>query len=133
MFCVDDGRGDGLVEVVLFCRVDSFEEDLHWEPKLGVFVDLMELDDEVDDVGVTVLKTIKALTGAFFFLTSMELKTKGTGGGRAGREMVYSNTSLPSMLTPEHFLAVSAICFDRLDLACTCFSGRCFWYKAVVD
>ena len=38
--------------VVLFCRDDSFEEDLRCWTKLGVFVDLVELDDEVDDVGV---------------------------------------------------------------------------------
>ena len=32
--------------VVLFCRCDSFEEDLRCGPKLGFFVDLVELDDE---------------------------------------------------------------------------------------
>ena len=42
---------------VLFCRGDSFEEDFRWEPKLGVFVGLVGLDDEVDGVGVTLLKT----------------------------------------------------------------------------
>ena len=45
-------------------------------------------------------------------------------GRGAGREMMDSNTSLPSILTPEHFLAVSVICFDRSDFACTCFSGK---------
>ena len=30
-----------------FCCGDSFEEDLRWEPKLGFFVDLVELDDVV--------------------------------------------------------------------------------------
>ena len=54
----------------------------------------------------------------------MELKTKGAGGGGADREMMDSNTSLPAILTPKHFLAVSAICFDRSDFACTCFSGK---------
>ena len=54
----------------------------------------------------------------------MELKTKGAGGGGAGREIMDSNTSLPATLTPKHFLAVSAICFDRSDFACTCFSGK---------
>ena len=49
----------------------------------------------------------------------MQLKTKGAGGGGAGREMMDSNTSLPSILTPKHFLAVSAICFDRSDFTCT--------------
>ena len=38
--------------------------------------------------------------------------------------MMDSNTSLPAILTPKHFLAVSAICFDRSDFACTCFSGK---------
>ena len=36
-------------------------------------------------VGVTLLKTVEALRGAFFFSTSMELKTKCAGGGGAGR------------------------------------------------
>ena len=55
----------------------------------------------------------------------MELKTKGAGGGGAGRKIMDSNTSLPWILTPRHFLAVSAICFERSDFACTCFSGKC--------
>ena len=38
--------------------------------------------------------------------------------------MIYSNTSLPSILAPKHFFAVSVICLDRSDLTCTCFSGR---------
>ena len=54
----------------------------------------------------------------------MELKTKGAGGGGAGREMMDSNTSSPLILTPKHFFAFSAICFDRSDFACTCFSGK---------
>ena len=40
--------------------------------------------------------------------------------------MIDSNTSLPEILTPRHFLAVSAICFDRSDFACTSFSGKFF-------
>ena len=48
------------------------------------------------------VKIVEALRGAFS--TSMELKRKGTGGGGAGREMIDSNTSLPSILTPKHFL-----------------------------
>ena len=117
-----DGRGDSLVVTVLFCcgcGGDSFEEDLRCEPELGILVDLVELDG----VGVT-FKTVEALRGSFFFSTSVELNTKGTGGGGAGCEMIDSNTSLPSIRTPKHFFAVSAICLDRSDLTCTCFSGR---------
>ena len=120
---VGDDRGDDLVDVVLFCCGDSFKEDLCWDPWLGVFVDLVELND-VANGGVTLFKTVEGLRGAFFFSASVELKTKGTGGGGAGREIIDSNTSLPSILTPEHFFAVSAICFDRSDFACICFSGR---------
>ena len=43
--------------------------------------------------------------------------------------MMDSNTSLPAILTPEHFLAVSAICFDRSDFACTCFTGKFLVHK----
>ena len=103
---------------VLFCRCcggDSFEEDLRCGAKLGVLVDLVELDE----VGMT-FKTVKALRGAFFFSTNVELNTEGAGGGGAGREMIDSNTSLPSIPTPKHFFAVSAICLDRSDLTCTC-------------
>ena len=106
---------------VLFCRGcggDTFEEDLQCGPKLGVLVDLVE----VDRVGVT-FKTVAALRVAFFSSTSVEQNTEGTWGGGAGREMIDSNTSLPSILTPEHFFAVSLICLDRFDLTCTCFSG----------
>ena len=93
-----DGRGDCLVVTVLFCRGcggDSFEEDLRCGPKLGVLVDLVELDG----VGVT-FKTREALRGSFFFSTSVQLNTKGAGGGGAGREMIDSDTSLLSILTP---------------------------------
>ena len=31
------GRGGSSVNVVFFCCGDNFEEDLLWEPKLGVF------------------------------------------------------------------------------------------------
>ena len=89
------------------------------EPKPGVLVDLVKLDG----VGVT-YNTVEALRGAFFFSTSVELNTKGAEGGGAGREMIDSNTSLPSILTPQHFFTVSVICLDRSDLTCTCFSGR---------
>ena len=52
----------------------------------------------LDGVGVT-FETIEALRGAFFFSTSVELNTKGTGGGGAGREMIDSNTSLHAFNT----------------------------------
>ena len=45
---VGDGRGGGSVDVVLLCCGDNFEEDLRWDPKLEVFVDLVELDDAVN-------------------------------------------------------------------------------------
>ena len=78
---------------------------------------------ELDGVGVT-FKTVEALRGAFFFSTSVELKTKAARGGGTGREMIDSNTSLPAILTPKHFFAVSAIFLDRSGLTLTCFSGR---------
>ena len=116
--------GDGLVDV-LCCGGDSLEEDLRWGPRLGALVDLVEFEDGVTNGGVALFKIVEALSGgAFFFSTSVELKTKGAGGGGAGREMMDSNTSLPAILTPKHFLAVSAICFDRSDFACTCFLGK---------
>ena len=71
--------GDGLVDV-LCCGGDSLEEDLRWGPRLGALVDLVEFVD-----GVTSLKTVEALSrGAFFFSVSVELKTKGAGGGKEG-------------------------------------------------
>ena len=94
--------GDGLVSDVLFCGGDSFEEDLRWGPRLGVFVDLVMFDDDAND-GVALLKIVEALRGTFFFSTSVELKTKGAGGEGAGREMIDSSTCLPSIFTPKHF------------------------------
>ena len=74
--------GEGLV---LFCCGYSLEEDLHWEPRLGAFVDLVEFDDGVTSCGAALFKTVEALSsGAFFFSTSAELKTKGAGGEGAG-------------------------------------------------
>ena len=87
-------------------------------------MDSVELDDDGANDGVALFKTVEFFRGTFFFSTSMELKTKGAGGGGAGREMMDSNTSLSSILTPKHFFALSAICFDRSDFACTCFSGK---------
>ena len=86
--------GDGLVDV-LCCGGDSLEEDLRWGPRLGALVDLVEFG--VTNGGVALFKIVEALSGgAFFFSTSVELKTKGAGGGGAGREMMDSNTSLPA-------------------------------------
>ena len=53
----------------------------------------MECDDDEANDGAALFKTIEAFRGAFFFSTSVELKTKGAGGGEAGREMMDSNTS----------------------------------------
>ena len=92
----------------------------------GAFVVLVVFEDGVTNGGTALFKTVEALSrGAFILSTSVELKTKGTGGGGAGHEIIDSNTSLPAILTPRHFLAVSAICYDKSDSACTCFSGRC--------
>ena len=105
--------GDGLVDV-LCCGGDSLEEDLRWGPRLVALVEF----DGVTSCGVALFKTVEALSrGAFFFSTSVELKAKGAGGGGAGREIMDSNTSLPWILTPRHFLAVSTICLERSDLA----------------
>ena len=93
-------------------------------------MDLVEFEDGVTDGVAALFKIIEAFSrGAFFFSTSVELKTKGTGGGGAGREMMDSNTFLPTILTPKHFLAVSAICFDRSDFVFTCFSGKFLVHK----
>ena len=74
--------GDGLLDDVLFCGGDSLEEDLRWGPRLGALVDLVEFNGGVTSFGVALFKTIEALIrGAFFFSTSVELKTKGAGGG----------------------------------------------------
>ena len=49
---VGDDRGEGLVDVVLFCCGDIFEEDLRWGPRLEVFADLVELDAVANGVGL---------------------------------------------------------------------------------
>ena len=93
-------------------------------------MDLVEFEDGVTDGGAALFKIVKVFSrGAFFFSTSVELKTKCAGGGGAGCEMMDSNISLPAILTLKHFLAVSAICFDRSDFACTCFSGKFLVHK----
>ena len=81
------------LDVILFCCGDSSEEHLSFEPRLGVFVDLVELDD-VANGGVTLIKTEETLRGAFFFSARVELKRKGDGGGRAGREMIDTRLCL---------------------------------------
>ena len=69
--------GDGLVDDVLFCYGDSLEEDLHWGPELGAFVVLVVFEDGVTNGGTALFKTVEAFSrGAFFFSTSVELKTK---------------------------------------------------------
>ena len=71
--------GDGLVSDVLFYDGDSFEEDLRWEPRLGGLVDLVEFEDGVTN-DAAALKIVEAFNrGAFFFSTSVELKTKAQG------------------------------------------------------
>ena len=92
--------GEVLVDEVLFCCGDSLEEDLHWELRLRGLVDLVEFEDGATDSGAALFKIVEAFSrGAFFFSTSVELKTKGARGGGAGREMMDSNTSLPAILT----------------------------------
>ena len=80
------GHGDCLVVTVLYCRDgggDSFEEDLHCGPKLGILVDLVE----IEGVGAILFKTVEALREAVFFSTSVELNTKGAEGGGGGGGM----------------------------------------------
>ena len=81
--------GDGLVDV-LCCGGDSLEEDLRWGPRLGALVDLVEFEDGVTNGGVALFKIVEALSGgAFFFSTSVELKTKGAGGGGMVKCLVF--------------------------------------------
>ena len=75
---------------------------MRWGPRLGASVDLVEFADDETNDGAALFKTVEAFIRAFFFSTSVELKTKGTGAGGAGREIIDSNTSLPSILTPRH-------------------------------
>ena len=89
---------------------------MHWGPRLGVFLVLVEFANDETNDGTALFKTVEGFSKVFFFSTSVELQTKGAGGGGAGREIIDSNTSLPLILTHRHFLAVSAICFERSDL-----------------
>ena len=71
--------GDGLVDV-LCCGGDSLEKDLRWGSRLGALVDLVVFEDGVTNGGVALFKIVKAFSrGAFFFSTSVELKTKAQG------------------------------------------------------
>ena len=47
-----DGRGEGLVAVVLSRSDDIFKEDLRREPRLEVSVDLVEMDDKANCVAL---------------------------------------------------------------------------------
>ena len=73
--------GDGLVDEVLFFCGDSLEEDLRWDPGRGVSVDLVECEDDVANDSAALFKTAEAFRGAFFFSTSVKLKTKGAEKG----------------------------------------------------
>ena len=50
---------------------------MRWGPRLGVFV-VEFADDETND-GTALFKTAEAFSGAFFFSTSVKLKTNGAG------------------------------------------------------
>ena len=126
--------GDGLVDDVLSCCCgDSLEEDLRWEPRLGAFVVLVVFEDGVTNGGTALFKTVEAFSrGAFFFSTSVELKTKGAGGGGAGREIIDSNTSLPPILTLDIFgLFPRSVLTDRI-LPVLVFQAG-FWYTIVAE
>ena len=102
------------------------------ESRLGAFVDLVEFEDGVTNDGTALFKTVEAFRIAFFFSTSVELKTKGAGGGGAGREMMDSNTSLPSILTPKHFwLLLRSVLTDRI-LPVLVFQAS-FWYTIMAE
>ena len=50
--------GDGLVDEVLFCCGDNSEEDLRWEPRLGIFVDLVDFENDVVNAGTALFNPI---------------------------------------------------------------------------
>ena len=74
---------------------------MRWVPRLGAFVDLVEFAD-VTNGGTALFKTVEAFCGAFFS-TSVELKQRVQRGWGAVHEIIDSNMSLPSILTPRHF------------------------------
>ena len=61
----------------------------------------------------------------------MELKTKGSGGGRAGREMMDSNRSLLAIFTPKQYLPLLSVLIDRI-LPVLVFQAS-FWYTIAAD
>ena len=125
--------GEGLVDEVFFSCGDSLEEDLRRELRLGGLVDLVEFEDGVTDGGAALFKIVEAFSrGAFFFSTSVELKTKGAGEGGACREMMDSDTSLPAILTPSIFWQfLRPVLTDRI-LPVLVFQAR-FWYTNVAE
>ena len=125
--------GEGLADEVLFCCRDSLKEDLGWEPRPGGVVDLVEFEDGVTDGGAALFMIVEAFSrGAFFFSTSVELKTKGAEGGGARSELMDSNTSLPAILTPKHFwLFLRSVLTNRI-LPVLVFLA-CFWYTNVAE
>ena len=62
--------GDGLVDV-LCCGGDSLEEDLHWGPRLGAVVDLVEFEDGVTNGDVALFKIVEAILTAYKLLTRL--------------------------------------------------------------
>ena len=92
---------------------------------------MLELDDVVDGVGVTLFKTVEALTGAFFFSTSVERKTKGAGGRRSWPWNDRLKHVFAFDVGPEHFLLfLRSVLTDRIWRALVFQEG--FLYKAVV-
>ena len=49
---------------------------MRWEPRLGVFVDLVEFADDETNDGTALFKTVEAFSEAFFFSTSVQTLIK---------------------------------------------------------